>query len=310
MRRRPYLPKEVEESIAGYIRQAVEKAVAAHESGQEDEDTLTGQLGMALKTRKRKRVPADNSVWTWEISYQKFRGRGPKATENITGADGIMEFTIDASEQQYTKSALFQAKNGRGDPRSILAQAAKLRTWEQAAFFIRYERAGYSGFGLQDAVRQVLARSREGEMPLANFLMERFVACLVGDTELRYDPESRELTWLASENRLVRTSFAVRHAIEIRVIGPKHGYRGNRISVDELNDHRMDATDEEILGLDGDLTSANVRRAKREAAKILHSDKHQQLEQGLVRLFDLWMQEKNGATERLFVRLKRKNDRQ
>jgi hypothetical protein len=67
--------------------------IAAHESGQEDEDTLTGHVGFALRTRQPKRVVVNRDgrreTWTWAMGYHKVRGRGPNATERRVGADGI-----------------------------------------------------------------------------------------------------------------------------------------------------------------------------------------------------------------------------
>ena len=56
MRRPTYIPEPLRESLQQHIRRAVANAVDAHESGQEDEDTLTGQLGYALRIRRPRRV--------------------------------------------------------------------------------------------------------------------------------------------------------------------------------------------------------------------------------------------------------------
>lgn len=177
-------------------------------------------------------MPVDGSIWTWPIDYHKFRGRGPKATEKITGADGVVEFSLDGLEEHFTKSALFQAKNGRGDPRTVLEQVAKLRTWEEAAFFIRYEPGGYSAFDLEEAVRQAIHIPSEREVSLDTFLTGVFLACLIGDTELHHDPLRRELRWLNQDGRVVHTSFAIRHRLEIRVSAPRPHctYRGSLLA--------------------------------------------------------------------------------
>jgi hypothetical protein len=55
-----------------------------------------------------------------------------------------MELTLDAIDQRFRKSALFQARNGAGKALDILEQAAKLRVRKEAAFFIRYEPTEYT----------------------------------------------------------------------------------------------------------------------------------------------------------------------
>jgi hypothetical protein len=104
MRIRTYLPEAVENSIRRHVRKAVTIAAEAHSSAQEDEDAVTGQLGVLLRTRRSKQVRAEGRTWTWAINYQKFRGRGPKATERVVGADGILEFSVEDIEQRVKKS--------------------------------------------------------------------------------------------------------------------------------------------------------------------------------------------------------------
>lgn len=306
MRRPTYIPEPVRQSLRQHIGRAVANAVDAHESGQEDEDTLTGQLGYALRTRRTKRVKVDGRVWTWEINYHKLRGRGPNAAERIVGADGVVEFTLDGIEERFTKSSLFQAKNGRRN-HGLLDQASKLRTWSEAAFFIRYDPTKYTAFGLEDAVKQALRRPHSEELPLDEFLMDTFIECLIGDTELHYDPGRRELRWKDQNGQVVHAAFSIRHSLEIIVRAPKGPWfhPGTRIDLQEIPDHRMEATDEEILGVARDPTLAQVKRARRDAAKVFHADQYQHLEPGMLRIFDLWMQEKNAAADRVLIRLKK-----
>ena len=223
------------------------------------------------------------------------------------GADGVFQFGVDGVQQNFVKSALFQAKKGRGNPRGLLEQAAKLRTWSEAAFFIRYEPQRYSAFGLEGAVKQALHMPDGDEISLDAFLVDRFVRCLVGDTELHYDAIRRELRWVDLDANVVRTAFALRHSVEIQVSSPKF-YRGTLIQAQAISEHRMEASDEEMLGVRGSPTVADVKRARRAAAKIYHTDRHHGLEPGLLRIFDLWMREKNAAADRVLVRLQKSKD--
>jgi curved DNA-binding protein CbpA len=65
----------------------------------------------------------------------------------------------------------------------------------------------------------------------------------------------------------------------------------------------MEATDEEILGLSRNPTLAELKRAKREAAKTYHTDRHQQLESGDRFILDLRLKEANAAADRVEARL-------
>lgn len=309
MRYNPYLPSPVLASIQRHLRRAVKAAVEAHESGQEDEDTLTGQLGFALRTRQPKRVAVDGQTWSWAIHYHKFRGRGPSATESLVGADGLIEFSIDAVEQHFTKTALFQSKTDSGRLQGLLAQCIVLSTWRTAAFIIKYGRKQYSAFDLEDGFKQALHLPHSAEMTLDTFLMDVFVACLVGDSDLHYEPSDRVLRWRDQDGKIVHTSFAVRHGLEIRVNSPKPAamFRGTRIDSDQIPEHRLGATDEDILGIDRTATAADVKRARRESAKIYHVDKNQQLDPAVQDILTLHMKEKNAAADRVLERIKRES---
>src|SRR2546426_834811 len=84
-------------------------AVEGWEDGSEDEDTLTGDLGATLRTR-RSTVTANGQTWVWRVRYKKFRGRGHRALERATGADGIFQIEVTTGDQKHFKGVLFQAK--------------------------------------------------------------------------------------------------------------------------------------------------------------------------------------------------------
>jgi hypothetical protein len=130
MRATIHLPPEVQKSIYRHIKRAVKRAVEAHKSGQEDEDTLTGQLGAFLRTPRPQTVTvtADNVLgkWTWLIDYRKLRGRGPNATEHTLGADGIFDLVLTHGGEQSRKGSLFQSKTAADDRKGLLAQLIRL----------------------------------------------------------------------------------------------------------------------------------------------------------------------------------------
>src|SRR5579872_6384585 len=136
MRRQLFLPPEVVAALKEHIDASVSRAVEAFPSGEEDEDTLTGQLGLALKIGEQTvNVSGEVSgVWRWSIDYTKFRSHGQGATEKVIGADGIVELRLNHGQGEERKTALFQAKkNWRNDP-ALVAQSIRLSTWKEAAF--------------------------------------------------------------------------------------------------------------------------------------------------------------------------------
>jgi hypothetical protein len=143
-------------------------------------------------------------------------------------------------------------------------------------------------------------------IPLDAFIMEWFVACLVGDSDLYYHGEDRILAWRDLNGEPVEASFAVKHQLNLRVDAPLPGaYRyGRRIDKDKIHEHRMNATDEEFLGIGRNAALTDVKRAKREAAKRFHSDRYQQLESGERYILDLRLKETNAAADRVSARLK------
>ena len=148
-------------------------------------------------------------------------------------------------------------------------------------------------------MKQALRLPYPEEMPLEVFLMDGFVACRVGDSELHYEPSDRVLRWRDREGQVVHASFAVRHTIHLQVNGPNAQAmnRGRQIEAEDIPKHRLEVTDEELLGLSRAPTESDVKRARRESAKLYHVDKHQQLEPGLQHVLNMRMKEQNAAAE-------------
>jgi hypothetical protein len=310
MRTLIHLPGNVNESISRHVKRAVRRSLDAHQSGHEDEDTLTGQLGAYLRTPRPRRVIVDDDnipgVWTWSLEYRKFRGRGPKATENKLGADGIFDFVVTHRGEQMRKASLFQAKTGSEDRQRLLGQCIKMSTWKEAAFVIQYSPDAYTALDFDNALNTAMGINAAQIIPLDAFIMDWFIACLVGDSDLEYVPEERALRWKDMTGERVEASFAVKHHFGLRVDAPPPGSSRywKRVDPDVIHDHRMEASDEELLGLGRNPTAAELRRAKKEAAKRFHTDRHQQLEAEQLRILDLRMKETNAAAERVAIRLR------
>src|SRR5690242_16678186 len=119
-----YLPTEVIDSINEHIERAVVHAENGYSAAQEEEDSITGELGGALRTSHSRLVEVSSrrptGLWRWSISYSKFGSKGALSTELLTGADGILDIRVGAAELDQRKTALFQAKNARYKKKDLL----------------------------------------------------------------------------------------------------------------------------------------------------------------------------------------------
>ena len=88
------IPKGVFGAIQNHLRNRIAHAEQGWEAGEEEEDTLTGDLGGSLRTGGWIRSIQDDIPWHWRVTYKKFRGRGVNALESETGADGIFQIEV------------------------------------------------------------------------------------------------------------------------------------------------------------------------------------------------------------------------
>lgn len=85
-----YISKEVKEKIKEYLNYKYQIALDGYYSANEDEDTLIGDLIENFRIKDREVKVNDNKisgVYTWSISYAKFRGRGNDVPEKFIGID-------------------------------------------------------------------------------------------------------------------------------------------------------------------------------------------------------------------------------
>jgi hypothetical protein len=300
MARRPlYIPDAVRDRMSGHIRQAVARAVREFESGHEDEDTLTGHLGARLQVGERRVRVTEAEVpgtWRWSIDYRKFRGRGKDAAEHLIGADGILELSVKHGRQGQHKSALFQSKvNGSLDETAI-RQLVMLSNWREAAFLIEYAETGYTAVELDEALRAGLNRNPAVGIDLASFLIDRFIACTVGDDELLY--RNHILQWRTEAGEVVGAKFNVGHRISFKVKAPFGGGAAiRRIQTDDVHKHRMSALPEDILSLDQQFTPDQLKTANRSMAMLYHPDKHSTADDLVLEILKRRMQDVNKAAE-------------
>ena len=307
---RIYIPNEVKESIKSHLKVAIENAENAYENACEEEDALTGQLGFSLKC-KQKRVYVTSlsdskdvqpGVWKWSFKYYKFRGRGPKPTENILGADGIFEFGVQRGGNFRKKSLLFQSKNDLENDKGLYLQAIKLSNWREAAFVINFTPKNIEAFQLDDVLKARGSRKRiQNVSSLYKVLSEQYIDCHIGDTDLAYDAQLHRLTWRDYDNKTINTKFNIKNRIRLKIIPPKyHNYDiGDEIPNSEVYKHRMYVSDEDLFALGDSFTESELKKERNKYAIAYHTDLNKDLDDLHMEILKRRMQEANKVYERL-----------
>lgn len=280
------IPDQVFHAIREHVVTAVEHAESGYPSAQEEEDTITGELGGALRTKATQLVyVTDGQVpgaWRWSITYSKFRSKARDATESIVGADGILEMRVGSPERDQRKSALFQAKNAQRRDSNLVEQCAKMSVWREASFVIHYTANGYNAYSL-DAIlvsRGSIAQAHHGA-PLASWIVDTFIGCRIGHPDLYYDKDERKLYWLREQSseeeyradRWVCVDFSPKHLVHIDVTPPnRERSRAVEIKPKALSLSRLAFTSSDLFGIEAPFTLAQLKRRKAELLRAYHSD--------------------------------------
>lgn len=182
---RDILPPAVYESVRKHLAARARVAIEGWESGADDEDVLTGDLGATLRTGWRSVHLRGASGWRWRVSYKKFRGRGPGAFEKSSGADGIFQVEITSETDKIFKGLLFQAKRTRSSHAKLLLQVDRMeKIAENGSAIWFYEPSGY--LALPGAAYLVAPEYKVLE-PLDSFLSETFLSCATGLRGMYFD---------------------------------------------------------------------------------------------------------------------------
>ncbi|MBZ5604044.1 MAG: hypothetical protein LAO79_17225 [Acidobacteriia bacterium] len=118
--------------------------------------------------------------------------------------------------------------------------------------------------------------------------------------------DNRILKWKDVHGTEVATSFGVKHRFGLRVNAPFDGHftHYKLIDPDEVYEHGMEATDEDILEVGRNPSSTEVRRAQRNLAKTYHSDRFQHLPADGRLILDMLLKEVNAAADRVRAKSK------
>ncbi|MEK7833650.1 MAG: hypothetical protein AAB401_21365, partial [Acidobacteriota bacterium] len=193
---RKLLPEQVYRDLSRHILRAGHKAEEGFPSGEEEEDSLTGDFLRAVRRAWSKDIQINGSVWRWRVTTKKFRGRGELATESLIGADGIVQVEVTSPDSTVArKGLLFQAKkNWKHRSQELLAQVKKMESEAPGGSAVfDYASDAYRGFTAKavlenDARPQIIGYRRLGE-----FLVDEFLECLVGRWDTYYDWDKKTL---------------------------------------------------------------------------------------------------------------------
>lgn len=287
MPREIYLPPQVLQAIREHVEKAVRHAESGYTSAQEEEDTVTGELGGALRTDGEQVVNVTDGnlpgTWRWSITYSKFGSKSQDATESIVGADGILEIRVGSPERDQRKSALFQAKNTlKRDPK-LIEQCAKMSIWREAAFVISYTAKGYKAYTLDDILiaQGSIAKANNGT-PVAPWIIDTFIGCRIGHSDLYYNKDERRLYWLREKlsegeyewNRRVWVDFSPKYLIHIDVTPPNWQWSGAlEIKPDKIPLSRLEFTSSDLFGIEAPFTLTQLKKRRAELLHAYHADK-------------------------------------
>ena len=293
MRRSFYIPEAVRAAIKAHVQERVAEAEERFYSAAEDEDTFTGHLGALLGAGERK-VNVNGQAWYWKIEYAKFRGRGNDATEAKLGADGIFEIRLHSIEGGGQKSLLFQSKMGTPHGAEPKRQALKMSNWREAAVFLAYAPEGIRVSTLD----QVMGDQAASGTRFSEYFIDEYLACHVGDSDLRYDARARTLHWRDEKGQSVAVKFSIPHRLRVDITSPYQANDGSLvIGAEEIDMHRMDSGPEQRLALPSNFSQADLKKAQRKAAMLYHPDRAPNFTDGLKAVMNKRMAEANDAVE-------------
>lgn len=218
---RELVPPRVFDSIQEHLRTAGESSVSGWEDNKEEEDSLTGDLGHHISTRRHILVNVNGQMWRWRVCYKKFRGRGPGAYETKSGADGIIQVEATVRDETYFKGVLFQAKKGENFRTTELIEQVETieKTAPGGSAIILFRPTSYvaikgteflhTGEGL---VGPVIKRM----LPLGSFFDE-FLECKNGLRGMYYEATRGRLVLPAIDGQIKAVELDVRHRIKIEI---------------------------------------------------------------------------------------------
>ncbi|HTG33574.1 MAG TPA: hypothetical protein VLB76_11665 [Thermoanaerobaculia bacterium] len=222
---RDILPDEVFDEIAAHIRNRVPHAEEGWKAGSAEEDTITGDLGSALRTRHPHSITTGGVDYKWSLSYKKFLSKSKRSVEKRLGADGIFQVEYEdlATGEMTTKGLLFQSKNQwTGRNKKLLSQTDDMeRFLPGGGAVFDYSPRGYTAC---DAAQAIAAEGRRSSvpqsemLPLGDYLINRFMECTSGVRGIYYDATRNVLLVPDQRNGFDEHRFFIETRFRIEVL--------------------------------------------------------------------------------------------
>jgi hypothetical protein len=201
------LPDGLKALIRDRYLAGVSDAQAKYPFSAADEDSLTGALGNSISMPHEMLFGDGQKQYSYQISYRKIRGRGPRAPEKQLGADGIFQIEVRDEHERQTKGLPFQAKRGwRKADSNLLAQARRMLETAGDGIDIDFGPNRFSACRAEDVVQNHANRKlidRAGKTrPLGQLLGDDFLDCRIGRPGLFFDPTTEAWEGTISPARL------------------------------------------------------------------------------------------------------------
>jgi hypothetical protein len=216
------LPPRVFRDLQDYLREGCARGEEGWESGSDEEDTLTGDLGGSLRCPWQELGGEAGKRWRFRVTYKKFRGRGRGADESIFGADGILEVQIEDrhTSTKHGKGVLFQAKKkGDSRKRKLLEQASRMeRIAQNGSAIFEYGPNEYAAFDASElGGGRRLPVGGESWARLGDYLADRFLPCDVGKRGMFFDAVGRAIVYTDDTGDVIRARATMKHRLRIEV---------------------------------------------------------------------------------------------
>ena len=228
---RDVIPDRVFRRIQAHLGNRITHAERGWEAGEQEEDTLTGDLGGSLRTDGWIETTQDGIPWRWRVTYKKFRGKGPDALESRIGADGIFQVEVYpyGEPMLIPKGVIFQAKKYRGS--SLIDLVEQVKEMEEFApggsAVFEFGPEGYRGASGGDIL--ATREATPGRIPhpgesLGRYLADQFLPCQSGLRGMYYDAVRKNLIVPLPGQRGVKiVHVALAHRIAVQVVANGRG---------------------------------------------------------------------------------------
>jgi hypothetical protein len=218
------IPSNVLERLKTGYERAVASAIRCYPDLQNDEDSITGALSMAI----RDSVAGMEGGFLWKTTLKKIRGRGPGALEKPSGADLAIELEVETEGGIRRKTLFAQSKNAWvGKEPRLRVQAERLATLPGQAIVIDYTATRFRAISVDEALRaegNVRDVDQSKFRDLADVLSSEFLECTVGTELVHYDAANDRLLVMEGGN-LVARPFALITRVRTTVKPRKTGSR-------------------------------------------------------------------------------------